>query len=62
MRQIEITQLGWVITQILRHFMSVNKYLPLAASGYIKLSNSIQNKMATINVQNQDECFAYWQS
>ena len=43
--------LGWVITKILKHFMSVNRYSPLAASGYIKLPYNIQNKKVTVNIQ-----------
>ena len=40
--------------------MSVNRYSPLVESSYIKLPDSIQNKKATINIQNQDNiCFAY---
>src|SRR5467141_709955 len=51
---------GWVINRIMRHFISVNKYLPLAAKSYIKLPPIIQNKKATINIKNKDnKCFIY---
>src|SRR6266496_4266434 len=51
---------GWVINRIMRHFISVNRYIPLAAKSYIKLPPIIQNKKATINIQNEDnKCFMY---
>src|SRR6266581_2206567 len=51
---------GWVINRIIRHFISVNRYMPLAAKSYIKLPPIIQNKKATINIQNEDnKCFMY---
>src|SRR6266581_1217506 len=51
---------GWVINRIIRHFISVNRYIPLAAKSYIKLPPRIQNKKATINIQNKDnKCFMY---
>ena len=51
---------GWIINRILRHFICVNKYVPLAARSYIKLPHIIQNKKATINIQNKDnKCFMY---
>src|SRR6266496_3399796 len=51
---------GWVINRIKRHFISVNRYIPLAAKSYIKLPPIIQNKKATINIQNEDnKCFMY---
>ena len=51
---------GWVINRITRHFISVNRYLPLAAKSYIELPSIIQNKKATINIQNKDDkCFMY---
>src|SRR6266568_96022 len=51
---------GWVINRIMRHFISVNRYMPLAAKSYIKLPPIIQNKKATINIQNKDnKCFMY---
>src|SRR6266581_4213600 len=44
----------------MRHFISVNRYMPLAAKSYIKLPPKIQNKKATINIQNKDnKCFMY---
>src|SRR5258708_2067312 len=51
---------GWVVNRIVRHFISVNKYIPLAARSYIKLPDVIQNKKATINIQNKDnKCFMW---
>src|SRR5271157_2903278 len=51
---------GWVISAITRHFLSVNKYSPLAAKSYIKLPDTITNRKATINIQNDDDkCFMY---
>ena len=38
----------------------MNKYDPLAARNYIPLPAEIQNKKATINIQNNDnKCFIY---
>ena len=54
------TREGWKIIKILRHFMSVNRFSPLTGSGYMELPANIQNKKATINIQNQDDkCFMY---
>src|SRR5882757_6794819 len=51
---------GWTINRILRHFISINKYSPLTVRSYIKLPPIIQNKKATINMQNKDnKCFMY---
>src|SRR6266581_953313 len=51
---------GWVINRIIRHFISVNRYMPLAAKSYIKLPPKIQNKKETINIQNKEnKCFMY---
>src|SRR5271157_3515709 len=51
---------GWVISAITRHFLSVNKYSPLAAKSYIKLPDTITNRKATINIENNDDkCFMY---
>src|SRR5271165_1699195 len=51
---------GWTVVKITRHFLSVNKYTPLAAKSYIKLPDEITNRKATINIQNKDEnCFMY---
>ena len=35
---------GWNINRIMRHYISVNRYLPLAATSYIKLLPIMQNK------------------
>ena len=51
---------GWTIEGVTRHFMTVNKYTPLAARSYIKSPNEITNRKATINIQNKDDkCFMY---
>jgi len=52
---------GWTINRVMRHYLHINKYLPLAARSYIKLPPKIQNKKATINIQNKDDdkCFMY---
>ena len=51
---------GWAIDKVTRHFMSVNKYSPLAARSYIKLPDDITNRKATINIKNKDDkCFMY---
>src|SRR5271163_1178775 len=51
---------GWVISKVIRHFISINKYSPLSARSYIKLPDKIQNKLATINIKNiDDKCFMY---
>ena len=51
---------GWVVGEVTRHFMAVNKYNPLAARSYIMLPDDIANRKATINIQNEDDkCFMY---
>ena len=46
--------------ELLNHDLHVNKYDPLAARSYIKLPAEIQNRLATINIQNTDDtCFIY---
>src|SRR6266536_194432 len=51
---------GWSVEEITRHFVSIAKYKPLAARSYIPLPGGIQNKKATINIQNEDnKCFMY---
>ncbi len=52
---------GWRLTAIKRHHLNISKYDPLAASSYIPLPDSIQNKKSTINIQNidNDKCFMY---
>ena len=50
----------WSVIELLNHDRHVNKYDPLAARSYIKLPAEIQNRLATINIQNTDEkCFIY---
>ena len=51
---------GWSVIDFLNHDLHVNKYDPLVARSYIKLPDEIQNKRATINIQNSDDkCFIY---
>ena len=51
---------GWSVIDLLNHDLHVNKYDPLVARSYIKLPAEIQNKKATINIQNADDkCFIY---
>ena len=51
---------GWSVIDLLNHDLHVNKYDPLVARSYIKLPAEIQNKKATINIQNSDDkCFIY---
>ena len=51
---------GWSVIDLLNHDLHVNKYDPLVARSYIKLPDEIQNKRATINIQNfDDKCFIY---
>ena len=51
---------GWAVIGVSNHELHVNKYDPLAARSYIPLPAEIQNKKATINIQNNDnKCFIY---
>jgi hypothetical protein len=51
---------GWVIDEITRHYLTIGEYKPLAAKSYIPLPAWVQNKNATINIQNTDnKCFMY---
>ena len=51
---------GWAVIGVLNHDLHVNKYDPLAARSYIPLPSEIQNKKATINIQNSDDkCYIY---
>src|SRR5207245_5202570 len=52
---------GWTVHRIVRNFIHVNKYRPLRGSSYIPLPESIQNRKATINIQNKTDtkCFIY---
>ena len=51
---------GWAVIGILNHELHVNKYDPLVARSYIPLPSEIQNRKATINIQNNDDkCFIY---
>src|SRR3989454_9506520 len=49
---------GLRIHRITRNFINIYKYKPLRARGFIKLPDKINNKKATINIQNKDDkCF-----
>ena len=51
---------GWAVIGLLNHELHVNKYDPLVARSYIPLPSEIQNRKATINIQNNDDkCFIY---
>ena len=51
---------GWTIHRINSHFLSINQYKPLRGHGYILLPKAINNKKATVNIQNEDDkCFIY---
>ena len=51
---------GWAVIGLLNHELHVNKYDPLVARSYIPLPSEIQNRKATINIQNNDDkCFVY---
>ena len=51
---------GWAIDRIWNHNISIYEYRPLRAKGYIKLPDWINNKLATINIKNNDDkCFVY---
>lgn len=51
---------GFVLDRIDGLLLNTNKYTPLGGSSYIPLPAYIENKKATINVQNEDDkCFKY---
>ena len=51
---------GWAVIGLINHDLHVNKYDPLVARSYIPLPLEIQNRKATINIQNKDDkCFIY---
>ena len=51
---------GWAVRKIHRHFINIYHYEAIRAKGYIKLPDWINNKKATINIQNDDDrCFIY---
>ena len=51
---------GWSVIDLLNHDLHVNKYDPLVARSYIELPDEIQNKRASINIQNSDDkCLIY---
>ena len=52
---------GWIIVEILSHFVNIVKYLPLRGNSYIQLPKELRNSMlGLINLQNIDnECFRW---
>ena len=51
---------GWAVIGLSNHELHVNKYDPLVARSYIPLPSEIQNRKATMNIQNYDDkCFIY---
>src|SRR5277367_5010915 len=51
---------GWVVGRIVRHQINIYQNELIRAKGYIKLLNWINNKKATVNIQNNDDkCFVY---
>ncbi len=51
---------GWVIDEILEAFINVAQYQPLRGGTYMPLPKKLQNKKATINVQNRDNHCLRW--
>ena len=54
---------GWVVKEVIGHFINIVKYPPLRGNSYIKLPKELQNSMkGLINIQNQDDkCFMWCQ-
>ena len=52
---------GWIIVEIISHFVNIVKYLPLRGNSYIQLPKELRNSMlGLINLQNIDnECFRW---
>ena len=52
---------GWIIVEILSHFVNIVKYLPLRGNSYIQLPKELRNSMCgLINLKNIDnECFRW---
>jgi len=51
---------GWVIGRIVGHQINIYQNELIRAKGYIKLPHWINNKKATVNIQNiDDKCFIY---
>ena len=50
---------GWVIKSFYKHEIDIPKYKPLRRSLYLPLPEKINNKKATINIENKNdnECF-----
>ena len=52
---------GWVIEEILNHYINVVSYIPLRGNSYILLPNELRNsKKGLINLKNEDnKCFLW---
>ena len=52
---------GWVIEEVLNHYINIVSYLPLKAKSYIPLSEELRNsRKGLINLQNRDDqCFRW---
>ena len=50
---------GWVIEEILNHYINVASYIPLSGNSYIPLPKELRNsKKGLINLKNEDNiCF-----
>src|SRR5277367_3531774 len=52
---------GWTVGRIVSHQINIYQNQLIRARGYIKLPDWINNKKATINIQNKDDkCFIYY--
>ena len=52
---------GWVIEEILNHYINVASYIPLRGNSYIPLQKELRNsKKGLINLKNEDnKCFLW---
>ena len=52
---------GWVIEEVLSHYLNIASYLPLRGSSYIKLPKELRNsRKGLINLKNEDDqCFPW---
>ena len=52
---------GWIIVEILSHFVNIVKYLPLRGSSYIPSPEAVRNSMCgLINLKNKDDKCLLW--
>src|SRR5277367_5195107 len=52
---------GWTVGRIVSHQINIYQNQLIRARGYIKLPDWINNKKATVNIQNKDDkCFIYY--